>query len=247
MIDITRFLKMFLVLGLIVTTTAAHAQFGKLLDKAKEVVGVDDSDLDVSGGLKEALQIGVDEAVSSLSQADGYFESPYKILVPEDARKIVSTVSKLPGLTNVEKDLVAKMNEAAELSAKKAGPIFLEAIKQMSFKDATNILMGEQDAATRYLQSTSGKKLYEEFMPIIQSALDEVDARSIWNKAVNAYNKVPFQKKLNPDLDDHVNNMAIEGMFSLVEEKEKGIREDVGLRTSPLLKEVFAQQDDRKQ
>ncbi len=229
---------------MISTTAVAHAQFGKLLDKAKEVVGVDDGDLDISGGLKEALEIGVDEAVSSLSQTNGYFESPYKILVPEDARKIVSTASKLPGLSNVETDLIAKMNEAAELSAKKAGPIFLEAIKQMSFKDATNILMGDQDAATRYLQSTSGQKLYDEFMPIIQTALDEVDARSIWNKAVSAYNKIPFQKKLNPDLDDHVNNMAIEGMFSLVEEKEKGIRQDAGLRTSPLLQKVFAQQDE---
>lgn len=235
-------LPLIMTFALSAITHEASAQFGKLLDKAKEVVGVDD-DLDVSGGLKEALSIGVEQAVSTLSAEDGYFGSPYKILIPEDARKIVSTVSSLPGLTHVEKDLVAKMNEAAELSAKKAGPIFLEAIKQMSFKDATNILMGEQDAATRYLESTSGKKLYEEFMPVIQAALDEVDARSIWNKAVTTYNKIPLKKKLNPDLDDHVNQMAINGMFSLVEEKEKGIREDVGLRTSPLLKEVFAQQD----
>ena len=235
--------SLIMIFALSAITHDANAQFGKLLDKAKEVVGVDDG-LDVSGGLKEALNIGVEQAVSTLSAEDGYFGSPYKILIPEDARKIVSTVSSLPGLTHVEKDLVAKMNEAAELSAKKAGPIFLEAIKQMSFKDATNILMGEQDAATRYLESTSGKKLYEEFMPVIQAALDEVDARSIWNKAVTTYNKIPLKKKLNPDLDDHVNQMAINGMFSLVEEKEKGIREDVGLRTSPLLKEVFAKQDE---
>lgn len=235
---------MILVLGLAMTTSMAHAQFGNLLDKAKEAVGMDDSNLDVSGGLKQALEVGVDDAVSSLSKTGGYFESPYKILVPEEASKIVSTVSKLPGLTNVETDLIAKMNQAAELSAKKAGPIFFEAIKQMNFQDATNILMGEEDAATRYLQRTSGQKLYDEFMPIIQSSLDEVDARSLWNKAVNAYNKVPFQKKLNPDLDDHVNNMAIQGMFSLVEEKEKGIRQNPALRTSPLLKKVFAQQDE---
>jgi len=237
--------QLILVVLALVYSTSSHAQFGKLLDKAKKTVGLDDEDLDISGGLKEALEIGVDEAVSSLSATDGYFASPYKILIPEDAQRIVSTVSSVPGLNNVEKDLIAKMNEAAELSAKKAGPIFLEAIKQMSFKDASNILMGEQDAATRYLEKTSGKKLYAEFMPIIQSALDEVDARSIWKKAVGAYNKIPFQKKLNPDLDDHVNQMAINGMFSLVEKKEQGIREDVGLRTSPLLKEVFAQQDKR--
>lgn len=219
-----------------------QAQFGKLLDKAKSVLS-DDGDLDVAGGLKEALEVGVTDAVTSLAQENGYLESPYKILIPDDARKVVSTVSKVPGFQNVESDLIGKMNEAAELAAKKAGPIFLNAIKQMSFKDATNILMGEQDAATRYLERTSREALYAEFMPVIQTALDEVNARSYWKSAVDAYNKIPFQKKMNPELDDHVNNKALEGMFGLVEKKEEGIRQDVGLRTSPLLKEVFARQD----
>ena len=221
----------------------SSAQFGKLLDKAKSIINEEDSSLDIAGGLKEALELGVTDAVSTLATENGYFLSPYKIFIPEDAQKIVTTVSKVPGFTNVEKDLVAKMNEAAELAAEKAGPIFLDAIKQMTFQDATEILMGEEDAATRYLDNTSRTALYDAFMPVIQSALDEVNARSIWNSAVSAYNKIPFQKKLNPDLDDHVNTKALNGLFSLVEVKEKGIREDVGLRTSPLLKEVFAKQD----
>lgn len=225
------------------STNVSHAQFGKLLDKAKSVLDGDVGDLDVAGGLKEALQVGVDEAVSSLSKEKGFLESPYKILIPEEASKVVSTVSKVPGFQNVEKDLINKMNEAAELAAKKAGPIFLNAIKQMSFEDATNILMGEQDAATSYLERTSSQALYAEFMPIIQAALDEVDARSLWKSAVSAYNKIPFQKKLNPELDDHVNNKALDGLFGLIEKKEEGIRGDIGLRTSPLLKEVFARQD----
>ena len=221
----------------------SQAQFGKLLDKAKTVVSGEDESLNIGGGLKEALEVGVNEAVESLSTENGYFGSPYKILIPEEARKIVSTVSKVPGFTNVERDLLAKMNEAAEIAAKKAGPIFFEAIKQMSFQDASNILMGESDAATRYLEKTSGKALSNEFMPVIQKALDEVNARSLWKSAVDAYNKIPFQKKMNPDLDDHVNTYALKGMFDLVEKKEAGIRNDVGLRTSPLLKEVFAKQD----
>ena len=232
------------ILALSLQVAPSYAQFGKLLDKAKSVLDIDDGSLDIGGGLKEALQVGVDDAVQTLSQTNGYLESPFKVLIPEDAQKVVSTVSKIPGFTNVEKDLINKMNEAAELAAKKAGPIFLDAIKQMTIKDATNILMGEQDAATTYLEGTSRKALYAEFMPVIQEALDEVDARSLWTKAVKAYNKIPFQKDLNPDLDDHVNNKALDGMFGLVKEKEEGIRSDVGLRTSPLLKEVFAKQDE---
>lgn len=220
----------------------ADAQFKNLLNKAKEtVIGGDDSNIGL--GLKEALQIGVDDAVASLSTKNGYLESPYKILLPEDAQKVVSTVSKVPGFQNVEKDLISKMNEAAEIAAKKAGPIFLDAIKQITFDDAMNILMGQGDAATRFLERSSRKALYAEFMPVIQSALDEVNARTFWRSAVDAYNKIPFQKEMNPELDDHVNNKALDGMFGLIEVKEEGIRSDVGLRTSPLLKEVFARQD----
>ena len=232
-----------LTLALCISISPSYGQFGKLLDKAKSTLNVDDDGLDIGSGLKEALQVGVDDAVSSLSQKNGYLDSPFKVLIPKDAQKIVSTVSKIPGFTNVETDLINKMNEAAELAAKKAGPIFLDAIKQMTIKDATNILMGEQNAATSYLEGTSRNTLYQEFMPIIQNALDEVDARSLWTKTVNAYNKIPLQKKLNPDLDDHVNNKALDGMFSLVKEKEEGIRNNVGMRTSPILKEVFAKQD----
>jgi len=230
-------------LAITVSTLPSYGQFGKFIDKAKSVITNDEASLDIGSGLKEALRVGVDDAVSSLSQENGYLDSPFKVLIPEDAQKVVSTVTKVPGFTNVETDLINKMNEAAELAAKKAGPIFLEAIKEMTIKDATNILMGEQDAATIYLEGTSRNTLYKEFMPVIQNALDEVGARSLWSKTVNAYNKIPLQKKLNPDLDNHVNNKALDGMFSLVKEKEEGIRNNVGLRTSPLLKEVFAKQD----
>jgi hypothetical protein len=149
----------------------------------------------------------------------------------------------VPGFQNIEKDLIQKMNEAAELAAKKAGPIFLNSIKQMTFADAMDILSGQEDAATRYLEKTSRQSLYAEFMPVIQTALDEVNARSLWKTAVQAYNNIPFVSKQNPDLDDHVNNKALDGMFSLIEVKEEGIRTDVSQRTSPLLKEVFAKQD----
>jgi len=235
-----RILGMFVIM--LLSLSPAQAQFGKLMDKAKKAVSGESSS-NIGGGLKQALDIGVEEAVSTLSADNGYFDSPYKILLPEEALKVTNKLSKVPGFQNVETDLIAKMNQAAEIAAKKAGPIFLNSIKQMSFKDATNILMGEDDAATKYLEKTSRTELYKSFMPIIQSSLDEVNARSYWNDAVSAYNKISFTKKLNPELDDHVNNKALDGMFELIQVKETGIRNDAGLRTTPLLKEVFGQQD----
>ena len=220
----------------------AQGQFKDLLNKGKEIIGGTSGD-NTGAGLKEALNEGAKSAVDQLSATNGYFDSPYRILVPEDAQQIISKVKMVPGFQNVEKDLIEKMNQAAEIAAGKATPIFLSAIKELTFQDAMSILMGEKDAATRYLEDKTRQSLYKEFMPIIQSSLDEVNARTYWRSVVDQYNKIPFVKKMNPELDDHVNQKALTGMFSLVEKKEEGIRGDVSQRTSPLLKEVFAKQD----
>jgi len=233
-------------------TFTANAQFGKLLkeaDKAKEKVmqkaggsGVL-SQADIGKGLKEALNEGVGEAVSFLSATDGYYKSAYKILLPEDAQKVTKKLAKVPGWNGVQTKLEEKMNRAAEIAAVKAKPIFVNAIKGMSFTDAKNILLGDKNAATTYLNNATYKNLFAEFMPVIQSSLDEVNARTYWKKAVTAHNKLPFVSKANPELDDYVAQKALAGMFKLVEKKELSIRENVGDRKSDLLKKVFAKQD----
>lgn len=233
---------------LLISVSFAHAQFKGALDKAKSKVsevadGGGLSQDEVGRGLKEALNNGVGDAVDFLSKENGYLESPYKILLPAEAQKVVSKLKNVPGFENVEANLIEKMNRAAEDAAIKAKPIFISAIKQMTFKDAMNILMGQNDAATTYLRGATYKQLYVEFLPVIQESLDKVNAREYWRSAVTAYNKIPFVEKTNPELDDHVNTMALDGMFSLVQKKEEGIRSDVGLRNSDLLRKVFAKQD----
>jgi uncharacterized protein YpmB len=232
--------NLILFLALFLSLTSGYSQFGKILDKAKseanKAVNKEDN---TSLGLKEALNKGVESAVSQLSLDKGFLESPYKILVPEDAQKVINVVKRVPGFEDVESKLIDKMNKAAEIAVKKATPIFVDAIKNMSIKDASTILFGNKDAATRYLETNSRINLYKVFLPVIQASLDEVNARSYWKTVVEAYNKIPFQKKLNPELDDHVNNKGLDGLFSLIQKKEEGIRVDVDQRTSPLLKEVF--------
>jgi hypothetical protein len=222
--------------------TACNAQLNDLLKKAQKTVAPV-ADGDISAGLKEALNFGINEAVESLSAKNGYFDSPYKILVPPEAQQVVSKVKMVPGFENVERDLVAKMNEGAELAAKKATPIFANAITSMTIDDATGILMGEKDAATQYLDRTTRPALYAEFKPVIQAALDEVNAREYWRSVVNAYNNIPLVKKVNPELDDHVTNKGLDGLFSLIRVKEEKIRTDASQRTTDLLRSVFAKQD----
>ncbi len=220
----------------------SHAQLKDFLNKAKATV-LPSGDGEVGLGLKQALEYGVNEAVEKLSADKGYFESPYKILIPEEARQIVAKVKMVPGFGDVEQQLIEKMNKAAELAAKKATPIFVEAITDMTFRDAMNLLLGEQDAATRYLESNTRIELYTAFLPVIQSALDEVNARTYWKSVVSAYNSIPFVKKINPSLDDHVGQKSLDGLFSLIEVKESKIRGDQSERKTDLLKKVFAQQD----
>ena len=201
------------------------------------------SNADVAKGLKEALNFGVDDAVKFLSAEDGYFGSPYKILLPAEARQVTDRLSKIPGFKNVENEIIKKINRAAEDAAKSAGPIFLSAIKNMTFDDAMNILMGQQNAATQYLERNTYTNLYSEFNPVINNSLNKYNALGYWADAVNSYNKIPFVDKINPDLNDYITNKALEGLFSLVEKKEEGIRNDVSQRSTALLKKVFQKQD----
>jgi len=226
-------------------TAQINGTLGRLKQKADQVLtGEGPLSQDEAGaGIKEALNIGIDEAVGFLSAENGYLGSPYKILLPAEAQQVISRVKKLPGFGDIETKLEEKMNRAAELAVAKAKPIFVSAIKQLTFQDALQLLAGEPDAATRFLQRTTSAPLTAEFLPIIQQSLDEVNAREYWRTAVNAYNKIPMVQKTNPELDDHVTQKALEGLFGLVEVKERNIRENPALRTTELLQKVFARQD----
>ncbi len=204
------------------------------------------SNEDIGNGLKEALNAGVGKAVTSLSGLDGYYKSAlYKILIPEDMRNVVSKLKMLPTFGNIENELMEKMNRGAEKAAVKAKPIFVHAITSLSFSDAMNILMGEKNAATQYLNTTTNAALYKEFNPVISSSLAEVGATKYWADCVNAYNKIPLVKKANPDLTDYVTKEALKGMFGMVAEKELELRNTPALRNTELLKKVFAKQDKR--
>jgi hypothetical protein len=234
-----------LVLSFSLITSISAQTLGGLLKKAEDALGgdVNLSQEDIGNGLKEALNEGVGKAVEFLSAEDGYFKSPYKILLPEEAQQVVKKVKMVPGFENVEDELVERLNRAAELAAAKAKPIFVSAIKQMTFKDAMDILMGEKDAATQYLEKTTSQQLFDEFMPVIQNSLDEVNAREYWRSVVQTYNKLPFVKKVNPELDEYVTTKGLDGMYALIQKKELDIRKNQSSRTSDLLTKVFAKQD----
>jgi hypothetical protein len=203
------------------------------------------TEADMAAGLKEALNIGIGKGADQLSAVDGYFKSPYKILLPPEARKITDRLQGIPGFSDVEAEILQRINRGAEDAAKKAKPIFVNAIKQMTFADVTNILMGADDAATQYLNRTTRNALYQEFSPVIIESLDKFQARKYWSDAVTAYNRIPLVERANPNLDDYVTNQALDGLFGMVAKEELNIRKNVSARTSDLLRRVFARQDNK--
>ena len=202
------------------------------------------SNEDIGNGLKAALNLGIGKGADELSQKGGYFNSAYKILLPEEARQITDKLRVVPGFTQLESTILEKINAGAEDAAMKAKPIFINAIKQMTFSDALNILMGDKNAATTFLKRVTYDQLYNEFKPSIVQSLDKYDARKYWTDATTAYNRIPFiGKKADPNLDDYVTKEALNGLFSMVEQKERSIRANKTERTTTLLQNVFAKQD----
>ena len=122
-------------------------------------------------GLKEALTQGISKGADLVSKTDGYYKNDaIKVLFPPQARKVEQKMKDL-GLGSLVEGVVEKLNRAAEDAAKGAKPIFISSIKQMTIKDATNILMGgQQDAATSYLKTTTSDQLYQSFSPVITTS-----------------------------------------------------------------------------
>ncbi len=198
---------------------------------------------EIGAGLKQALEFGISEGATALALKDGYFKSEYKIHLPEEARKVTDKLKFIPGFQDVEQIILEKLNRAAEDAAASAKPIFVNAIRSMTFDDALQILMGPRDAATQYLNRRTYDPLYGEFHPVIVTSLNKFNAIDYWADAVNAYNKIPLVDKVNPSLDQYVTDKALRGLFGMVAKKESQIRTDISSRTTDLLKKVFAKQD----
>ena len=194
---------------------------------------------EIIGGLKEALQVGAEKGSNKLSAVDGFFkDAVIKILMPEEAKKAEKTLRNM-GLGKQVDNAILSMNRAAEDAAKSAAPIFINAIKGMSFQDALGILRGGDNAATNYLKDKTTISLTEAFRPVIENSLKKVDATKHWNTVFTTYNKFSAEK-VNPDLSAYVTEKALVGIFYQVAQEEQKIRKDPVARTSDLLKKVFS-------
>lgn len=198
---------------------------------------------EIANGLRAALEEGIDKQVSKLTQADGFFKNELvKILLPEELQKVDKTLRNI-GLDNLADEGLKVLNRAAEDAVSEATPIFVNAIKGISFADAKSILLGDDKAATSYLKNGTETELYNKFNPVIQASFEKVGADKIWSSLINRYNSIPLTSDVNPDLTDYVTQEALNGVFTMIAVEEKEIRTKASSRTTDLLRKVFALQD----
>ena len=197
----------------------------------------------IGNGLRQALDNGIKNQVSKLTAKDGFYRNKLvKIILPKELQAVDKGLRKI-GLSNLADEGLKAINRTAEDAVKTATPIFVNAVKEISFKDAKNILLGEQNAATSYLKGKTNTALYNQFNPVIKNSFAKVGADKIWSNLINKYNSIPFVKRVNPDLTDYVTGEALKGVFTMIAVEEKGIRKKAGLRNTALLRKVFALQD----
>lgn len=202
--------------------------------------------LEIGNALKQALELGTSAGADRLSAKDGFFGNmAIKILFPTEAQKVESTLRSI-GLNSLADNVILSLNRAAEDAAKEAKPIFVNAIKQMTIADATNILLGNKDAATQYFKRVTTAQLMEKFSPVIASSLNKVGATKYWTDAATAYNKIPLVRPVTTDLTSYVAQKAIDGMFVQVAQEELKIRDNIGARSTTLLQKVFGYADTKK-
>ena len=170
---------------------------------------------EIANGLKDALKIGAQKSTDRLSAVDGFFkDAAVKILLPPEAQKVEKTLRSM-GMGQMVDNAILSMNRAAEDASKSAAPIFITAIKNMSITDAVGILGGPDTAATSYLKKGTTPQLTVAFKPVIDASLKKTDATKYWKDLFETYNKVPFVKKVNPDLTGYATQKAIRRDFLL--------------------------------
>ncbi|NRT11215.1 DUF4197 domain-containing protein [Flavobacterium sp. 14A] len=201
------------------------------------------NNINIASGLKEALNNGITNQVTKLTATDGFYtNAAVKILLPEELRKVDSGLRSI-GLSALADEGLKVLNRAAEDAVKEATPIFVSAVKNMSFNDAKSILLGNNTAATSYLQTSTSTALYGKFNPVIKNSFSKVGADKVWTNIITKYNSIPLVNKVNPDLTDYVTNQAMNGVFKMIAVEEQNIRTNISARTTPLLQSVFAIQD----
>jgi len=230
----------FFVILCVINSSPTYSKLGDILKGVKKVLTSGKlSEKELISGLKEALQIGTGNAVGKASKIDGYFKNPkIKIPLPEKIQK-VEKLLRTTGFGSQVDAFELSMNRAAELSAPEAKSLFWDAIKQITFSDARKILNGQDNEATLYFKDKTSSRLRKIFKPIVHQAMSEVGVTRVYLDLNDKIKGIPLASGSHFDLDQYVTDRSLDGLFFLLSDEERKIRQDPKARVTDLLKKVF--------
>lgn len=208
-------------------------------------------------GLKNSLNVGIENAVGILSAENGFYgDAALKILLPAEAQPIIDNIKIIPGGKELVDKAILSLNRSAEDAVKEAAPIFRTAIQNMTITDAKNVLFGSENAATEYLKQTTYAQLKAAFAPKVKESLSKpllanISTIDTWNTLTTSYNKAATStvgriaglKTVNVSLEEYATEKALDALFQKIAAEEKAIRTDPLARVNDILKRVFGQLD----
>jgi hypothetical protein len=215
-----------------------------ILDTVKQAASGESSltNDEIIQGLKEALKVGTQNAVSTVSKADGYYKNPdIKIPLPEEIES-AGKYLRLAGYESKVDEFEQSMNRAAEQAAPEAKKIFWKAVRKMKIGDAQKILDGPDTAATGYFKDNTYADLQNIFKPIVKETMGQVGVTRQFQDINNKLSSIPLADKASVDLDQYVTDKSLDGLFFMLAAEEKKIRQDPAARVSDILKKVFGNQ-----
>jgi hypothetical protein len=194
---------------------------------------------DASGGLKEALTQGAGKAVELLGRQDGFLGNPkVKIPLPESVQKVEGLMRNL-GMGKQADELLTAMNRAAEAAVPQAKTLLVNSIKQMSVEDAKGILSGGEDSATQYFRRTTSGPLGEKFKPVVQKAMAKVKLAEKYDQLAGKAAKFGLVREQDAHLENYVTQKTLDGLYLMIADEEKAIRQDPAGAAGKLAKKVF--------
>lgn len=197
------------------------------------------SNQDAVSGLKAALEKGSGAAVDLLGRTDGFFgNNAVKIPLPDSLKKYEKLMRNL-GMGKYADELILTMNRAAEAAVPEAKKLFVDAIRKMTVQDAKGILAGGQTSGTEYFKRTTSEQLRARFLPIVKQATARVKLAEKYNQYAQKGAQVGLVKKEQANLDDYVTQKALDGLFFMVGEEEKKIRQNPVQAGSDIIRKVF--------
>jgi hypothetical protein len=197
------------------------------------------SNQDAVSGLKAALEKGSGVAVDVLGKTDGFFgNGAVKIPLPDSLKKYEKLMHSV-GMGKYADELVLTMNRAAEAAVPEAKKLFVDAVKKMSVQDAKGILTGGQTAGTDYFKRSTTEQLKAKFLPIVKKSTARVKLAEKYNQYAQKGVQFGLVKKEQANLDDYVTQKTLDGLFYMVAEEEKKIRQDPVKAGSDIIRKVF--------